>query len=663
MYRYINKMKSLKELAADKVKWHKIDGADVGPLVKDECCRRDVSHFFSNSTGKEIDKSLLACKNGHGECVEYYFARDVKKKLNFQQMAQIATKYDRLEIVHLVYKMMPVHTIVNVVLKSSAKYGKPSILKWALNQKPLDYYTLNDAAALAALYGNVLCFEMCLDFRPSLSVASAIKGNNPDILLKTLERVKADARDFALAAKMGSVRAMESMLKYGNAWDETTPATASRWGNLACLRFAHENGCKWTSTTLFTTHQDCIDYATKHKCGNDEKCECVFSKRKFLESGNFFKNTVDADTIEMVDSDDDISDIVSDDEFTNIGKRAALFEMLVKSAILPRAVEDAFDSIKPASNILTIMSFLKGIVSTDLGDVKKSSNKIWARTIDKVVDREGPAFEEEHKVLLFDMTDLVSLSWSRDAFVIKLKKDPYNQRVFVDFDNRVCWFPEDDLIYVHDNANDTNFHGTIERSKFIPNPEIRDGLIVFASFIFQRPLEEVCGIFCFGDYKPQASPPKKAKKCKRMEDLVSHPESDDSDDSDSNYSLESPSFQTLFVMFLRKNNIVVMQSILDSSENRNLWRAPGQYGVDYFVLKNSTLYDTRSRMSSPVQDLLRVVNKVPKKLLFVLFLFSLPVKELNSVFEERKANVKSNAVDISKIVAVRATDYCRHAIL
>lgn len=639
-------MKSLKEMTAS---------TDV-LYVHDVCCEQENSKsWFSKSTGREVDRAVAACKNGHVACVRYWHKGDAQSA----HLMQVATKYDRIHVVALLFELNAPRRaeLAGAALKAAAKYGRPVILKWALNYKPLDYHTLNDATALAALRGNLACFESCLEYRPALCVSSAIKGKNSDILAATLERVKADARDFALAAKMGSVRAMECMLRYGSEWDEATPAAASRWGNLECLRFAHENGCRWSSTTLATIHQDCLDYAAKHKCGSStEKCLCVAKKRKFRETGSFFKvQAKQKSDSEEEEEEDEVTtrDLVSDPIVTNVARRAALFEMLVTAPVLPRAVDECLDHVKPSCRILTIMNFLKGAVGDEAVQPTKMSTRV--QEFVDFEESEGRAFEEEFQTPLPDIEDCVSMFWSENAFVIKLVKDL--DRRPVTEDHRVCWFPVGDTVYVRDQRH--SFHGTIERSKFLATPQTHDPLGVFACFVFQRPLEQVCIIFSEREYKYQAAPPKLAKKCKSMQDMFVC-----TANCASPVQLDPPSFETLFVVFLRKNNIAVSRTLVETCANSDVWRAPGgQYGVDQFVLKNATLYDTRNRMSAPVQDLLRVLKKVPDKALFALYLFSLPLVELNDVFRALNANVRSDLVDLSNITAVREIDYCRRAIL
>ena len=57
-------------------------------------------------------------------------------------------------------------------------------------------------------------------------------------------------------------------------WDETTCCEAAEHGQLACLKYARENGCPWDSRTCRLAangHLDCLQYAHEHGCPWDEQ--------------------------------------------------------------------------------------------------------------------------------------------------------------------------------------------------------------------------------------------------------------------------------------------------------------------------------------------------------------------------------------------------------
>lgn len=640
---------SLKKLAAQSVKWYGLEtDVDIGPLVKDVCCKRTQYHsWLSSTTGREINEFIVACQNGHNECVRFWME---KKFYNKTYAIDVIVRNDRLNTLKIFLDYLREKQNMKIVLQKAAKYGRPTILNWALNQKPLEQRNLNDAAAISATKGHVVCFEMCLIYRPALSIACALKGKHSEILNMTLERTKPDARDFAFAAKLGLVRALESMLQYSNEWDETTPATASRWGNLACLRFAHENGCKWTSSTLITTHQECLNYALEHKCGSNDECLCsVSKKKKFLnistkKSGKFFKNlSLPEDFSSDSEDDGDRGELIlsNDFEMKTLTKRATLDSMLRHQPVLPRNVQTVLENIEPSTDIKQIILFARRC-------------SIKRKEISKYFDLEGSAFEVQTQVHL-DKQILkdVSHSWSDESFTIKLKtKD--GGRIAYDNDYRISWFPYTDLIHV--SNKERNFFGLLPRSKFLPTPKIRDYMVDYASFIFQRPFEEVCKIFMVFDYKKQKPYRSKASMYNNIEEMFPLEKA-------AREPLESPEWQTKFVIFLKEHQIGVSQNILDTWTDKNLYRAPGQYIVDHFVLQNGTFYDTRSRMAVPLKELLRTISKAPIKILFVLYLFSLPLLELNSFFEEKNCMIRTEKIDCSKIVEVSADYYCNNALL
>ena len=75
-------------------------------------------------------------------------------------------------------------------------------------------------------------------------------------------------------ASFASERGYLSCLKYGHengcSWDTTTSYLAAREGHLDCLKYVHENGCPWDSFTCSNAaskgHLECLKYAHWNGC-------------------------------------------------------------------------------------------------------------------------------------------------------------------------------------------------------------------------------------------------------------------------------------------------------------------------------------------------------------------------------------------------------------
>lgn len=67
------------------------------------------------------------------------------------------------------------------------------------------------------------------------------------------------------AAKGGNLDCLIYARDNGCKWNETTCAAAAEKGNLNCLKYAHEHGCEWTSDTCgivaWAGHLECLKYA------------------------------------------------------------------------------------------------------------------------------------------------------------------------------------------------------------------------------------------------------------------------------------------------------------------------------------------------------------------------------------------------------------------
>lgn len=54
----------------------------------------------------------------------------------------------------------------------------------------------------------------------------------------------------------------------GCPWDEETCTAAAEYGHLGCLQYAHENGCPWDEYIAIWAiegdHFECVEYLQKH---------------------------------------------------------------------------------------------------------------------------------------------------------------------------------------------------------------------------------------------------------------------------------------------------------------------------------------------------------------------------------------------------------------
>ena len=619
-------MKSRRELAAT------ID-------TKELCCDPSQKKILNSVTGHVMDKKHVACISGHVECL---------KRLNYtggsslEPFLKLAVPNDRFEIVEFLFASEPpskqkFKKEIAFVMVLSAKHGKPEILRWALSQTSPEQRALNDAASFAAQRGHAVCFDMCLAFRPALSMACALKGGNADIVEATAERVeRIDARDFALAAKLGSVRSLEAMLKFSSVWDETTPAAASRFGHLACLRFAHENGCKWNKTALVTSHSDCFDYAVEHRVGTTEKCSCVVEKPNPEESGKFFRNLDPPSEKESLESLELVAEF--DPGSRNWAKRATLFSELHQSRV-SYTTKSFFDTMKPSTSIKELASCITTVRKRNF--------------INDAIALEEAAFRRETGAPKVD--ENLWLDWTDECLTVFEKKPsfcggPYNNQ------NAISWHPQRDVVYAR-YGNDNPF-SMIRKSKFVMNPKIVDRVYTAACFLFTRSLEDAFSIFCTEDRVKNRFFPKKVHECLSVEEMFS-----DKLKVDHPQEIPPPmTLETRFVMFLRKHGVCVTDSLVRLINNKSkLWKAPQEFGADQWVFKNDGIvYDTRSRMSVSLSELLENIDSAPDEMLPVLFLFSKSIKKLNVAYEE--ATVKTTPTDVSKLKRVSATDYCRYML-
>ena len=110
-------------------------------------------------------------------------------------------------------------------------------------------------------------------------------GKNIDdfLYLKELKKMRKKKKKFFSIYAMndcvrkGYLNCLKYLHENGCRWDSTTCSTAALNGHLDCLKYAHENGCSWDSDTCwsaaFKGHLDCLKYAIENDCPyNKQKC-------------------------------------------------------------------------------------------------------------------------------------------------------------------------------------------------------------------------------------------------------------------------------------------------------------------------------------------------------------------------------------------------------
>ena len=77
------------------------------------------------------------------------------------------------------------------------------------------------------------------------------------------------------AAETGNLDCLEYAHKHGCPWNESTCNKAAETGNLMCLKYAHEHGCPWSESTCAkaAVHNNiaCLKYAHEHGCPWDQE--------------------------------------------------------------------------------------------------------------------------------------------------------------------------------------------------------------------------------------------------------------------------------------------------------------------------------------------------------------------------------------------------------
>jgi len=86
------------------------------------------------------------------------------------------------------------------------------------------------------------------------------------------------------AALKGHLECLKYLHEQGCKWDEWTCIYAGYNGHLACLQYAHENGCEWDILTCVyaasNDHLKCLKYAYENKCPGYEEYDEYIEKQQ-----------------------------------------------------------------------------------------------------------------------------------------------------------------------------------------------------------------------------------------------------------------------------------------------------------------------------------------------------------------------------------------------
>ena len=145
----------------------------------------------------------------------------------------------------------------------------------------------NDRAVVAARIGsghNLLqAVHLIFDCELTENVTLEAAGNGRLACLKYAHRNGCPWHTDACTAAAGSghIECLKYAHEHGCPWDTQTCDAAAGGGHLACLQYAHEHGCPWTSETCWEAIMKgefkCLRYAQKHGCPLGESCTTAAS--------------------------------------------------------------------------------------------------------------------------------------------------------------------------------------------------------------------------------------------------------------------------------------------------------------------------------------------------------------------------------------------------
>ncbi|ATZ81227.1 ankyrin repeat domain-containing protein [Bodo saltans virus] len=99
--------------------------------------------------------------------------------------------------------------------------------------------------------------------------------------------IKNKCTDCNVAARKGHLVCLKYAHENGCKWDKKTCQYAAENGHLECLKYAHENGCPWDENECFYAayfgHLKCLQYVHKNDCSWDKR---IFSYKYTHENGS-----------------------------------------------------------------------------------------------------------------------------------------------------------------------------------------------------------------------------------------------------------------------------------------------------------------------------------------------------------------------------------------
>jgi len=169
-----------------------------------------------------------------------------------------------------------------VPLKSIILLGRREIFEHAIRRMSKD----GIATVIAAETGNLIfmgrLFEEKFPWHKD-ACCQASKFNQLDCLKFAHENgCPWDVRVYEFAAEQGHLRCMEYADQEQLPWHSSVCAIAARSGQLECLQFAHSHGCPWDSSCVINAaefgHSECVRFLLDHGCAYDEKA-CFLAAR------------------------------------------------------------------------------------------------------------------------------------------------------------------------------------------------------------------------------------------------------------------------------------------------------------------------------------------------------------------------------------------------
>ena len=100
-----------------------------------------------------------------------------------------------------------------------------------------------------------------------------------------------------IAALKGHLGCLKYAHQNGCKWHRETIASAAVWGNLECLRYVHKNGCKWDSYATWGAarngHLECLKYVYEN-CGDVATWETADLEKDFEYFSKEIRDYIDS---------------------------------------------------------------------------------------------------------------------------------------------------------------------------------------------------------------------------------------------------------------------------------------------------------------------------------------------------------------------------------